>query len=193
MALHKLEITVIDGGKASNSAFGESSANDVTANASGAKKANGSKSTLYSVLNYNQTIKNKFKQSVSPSTAFAVQSGINLAKQVGKSVLDYYVSDIGRANGDSNHQAQVNREIEKVTDVLSVGQGALSGAAVGAAAGPIGAIVGAVVGTASSGISLGFKYAERERDYQQKMFEENTSQAYNLAMANYSVYTGRVR
>ena len=94
---------------------------------------------------------------------------------------------------DSNYQAIVNRKIEKATDVLSIGQGALSGAAAGAMAGPVGAAVGAAVGAISSGISLGFKYAEREREYQHTMFKENTSQAYQLARANYSAYTGRVR
>lgn len=116
-----------------------------------------------------------------------------MATQLGKEFIDYYVSDIGRANGDSNYQAIVNRRIEKVTDALSIGQGALSGAAMGAAAGPVGAIIGAVVGVVASGASLGFKYAKREREYQHEMFKENTSQAYQLSRANYSAYTGRVR
>ena len=76
---------------------------------------------------------------------------------------------------------------------MSIGQGALGGAAAGAAFGGIGAAVGAVVGAASSGISLAFKYAERERAYAHEMFEQSNSQAYQLARANYSALTGRVR
>ena len=59
--------------------------------------------------------------------------------------------------------------------------------------GPVGAAVGAVAGIASSSINLGFKYAERQRTYQHEMFKENNSQAYQLARANYSALTGRVR
>ena len=145
------------------------------------------------MLNYNSTIKDKMKQAVSPTTFFAIQAGVNLAVQTGREAINYFVSDIGRSSGDSNYQAIVNRKIEKVTDVLSIGQGALGGAAAGAAFGGIGAAVGAVVGAASSGISLAFKYAERERAYAHEMFEQSNSQAYQLARANYSALTGRVR
>lgn len=191
MALHNLKITVIDGGKADTTALGDASAD--TENGGGEKRADGKKSLLYKVLNYNSTIKNKVKQTTSQTTFFAIQQGVSLATQLGKEFIDYYVSDIGRANGDSNYQAIVNRRIEKVTDALSIGQGALSGAAMGAAAGPFGAVIGAVIGVVASGASLGFKYAKREREYQHEMFKENTSQAYQLSRANYSAYTGRVR
>lgn len=113
--------------------------------------------------------------------------------QTGREAINYFVSDIGRSTGDSNYQAIVNRKIEKVTDGLSVGQGMLSGAAAGASIGPVGAVIGAAVGAISAGVSLGFKYSERERAYQHEMFKENNSQAYQLARANYSALTGRVR
>lgn len=188
MALHNLKITVVDGGKATAGVFGGGGSE-----AEGGGEEKKGKSTLYKVLNYNQTLREKVKQSTSPTTFFAVQQGVALAKQVGREFINYYVSDIGRANGDSNYQAIVNRKIEVATDALSLGTGALSGAAMGAMAGPIGAAVGAVVGLVSSGVSLGFKYAERERAYEHEMFTENTSQAYQLARANYSALTGRVR
>ena len=189
MPLHELRITVIDGGKTeaatalgSTPKFGSSQQGE-----------DSGKSLLNKVLNYNQTIKNKIRQSTSPTTYFAIQSGVNLAVQTGREFINYYVSDIGRANGDSNYQAIVNRKIEQVTDGLSIGTGALSGAAMGSAVGPIGAVVGAVVGAVASGISLAFKYEDRKRQYQHEMFLEHTSQAYQLARANYSVHTGRVR
>lgn len=187
MALHNLKIIVYDGGKMKGGLFGSDDSKD-----SGGKKKK-DKSLLYKVLNYNSTIKDKMKQAVSPTTFFAIQSGVNLAVQTGRGAINYYVSDIGRANGDSNYQAIVNRNIEKVTDGLSVAQGALGGAAAGAAAGGVGAVIGAVFGAASSGISLAFKYAERERAYQHEMFEQSNSQAYQLARANYSALTGRLR
>lgn len=193
MALHNLKIIVMDGGKAVSGVFGGSQEESPTGE-SGKKKE---KSLLYKVLNYNQTIRDYARQHTSQTTFFAMQQGISLAKQAGREFINYYVSDIGRANGDSNYQAIVNRKIEVATDGLSLVQGALSGAAMGAslggAAGPAGAAIGAVVGVLSSGVSLGFKYAERQRAYQHEMFAEGTSQAYQLARANYTALTGRVR
>lgn len=190
MALHNLKITVIDGGKETSGIFG---GNDAGGGASKDKKDGTKKSTLYKVLNYNQTIRDVVKQHTSQTTFFAVQQGISLAKQVGREFVNYYVSDIGRANGDSNYQAIVNRKIEVVTDGAGFLTSALSGASMGASAGPVGAVVGAVVGFVSQGVSLGFKYAERERAYEHQRFQENTSQAYQLARANYTALTGRVR
>ncbi len=187
MALHNLKIIVYDGGKASGGMFGSDDSKD-----SGGKKKK-EKSLLYKVLNYNSTIRDKMKQATSPTTFFAIQQGISVAVQTGREAINYFVSDIGRSSGDSNYQAIINRKIEKVTDILSIGQGALSGAAAGSAAGPWGAVIGAVVGAASSGISLGFKYAEREKSYQHERFEQNNSQAYQLARANFTALTGRVR
>ncbi len=187
MAIDKIKIVVYDGGKADGGMFGTDDSKD---SGSGKKKE---KSLLYKVLNYNSTIRNKIKQAVSPTAFFAIQQGVNLAVQTGREAINYYVSDIGRSTGDSNYQAIVNRKIEKVTDALSIGQGMLAGGGAGAVFGPVGAIAGAVTGAASSGISLGFKYAERGRAYQHEMFEQNNSQAYQLARANYSALTGRVR
>lgn len=186
MALHNLKITVYDGGKTRDGIFGS----DDSKSGGGKKKE---KSLLYKVLNYNSTIKDKMKQATSPTTFFAIQQGVSLGVQTGREAINYYVSDIGRSSGDSNYQAIINRKIEKVTDALSIGQGALAGGGAGAAFGPVGAIVGAVIGAVSSGINLGFKYAERGRAYQHERFEQNNSQAYQLARANFTALTGRVR
>lgn len=189
MALHNLKIVVYDGGKANSSSLGTNEVGDD--DSKGGKKKE--KSRLYKVLNYNQTVKEKIQKATSPTTYYALQQGVSLAVQTGRQFINYYVSDIGRSSGDSNYQAIVNRRIEQITDGLSVAQGALGGAAAGAMFGPVGAAVGAVAGIASSSINLGFKYAERERTYQHQMFEEQNSQAYQLARANYSAMTGRVR
>ena len=188
MALHKLKVVVYGGGKADSSSLGS---NEVGDDSKGGKKKE--KSRLYKVLNYNQTIKEKIQKATAPTTFYALQQGVSLAVQTGRQFINYYVSDIGRSSGDSNYQAIVNRRIEQITDGLSVAQGALGGAAAGAMFGPVGAAVGAVAGIASSSINLGFKYAERQRTYQHEMFKENNSQAYQLARANYSALTGRVR
>lgn len=185
MALHNLKITVIDGGKSNGGMFGS---DDSIAN-----KKSGRSTALYKMLNLNQTIIGKVKQATTPTTFFAIQMGVSLAAQTARQFINYYVSDIGRSNGDSNHQAIVNRQIEQVTDALSLGQGALGGAAAGSMFGVPGAAIGAALGAASSGISLGFKYADRNRSYAHEMFKENNSQAYNLARAGEAALTGRLR
>lgn len=185
MALHNLKIIVVDGGRRSYS-------NTKTTSSKGQKK-DYKNSPLYKMLNLKETMKENFKSGMTPSTAFAMDMGLRVATQLVKQTANYYISDIGRRNGDSNYQAMINREIEIVSDGLSFASSILSGAATGSMFGPAGAGFGALVGMTSSLISTGFKYAERERDYQHEMFKNNTSQAYSLARANYSALTGRVR
>lgn len=182
----EIRVVVVDGGKAS------SNKTKSTAN-SGDAKSKPKEGKLYKVLNYNSEIKSSIKKAVGPTAAFAINGAVSIAKQTARSTFDYFVSDIGRSTGDSNYQAIVNREIEVWTDGLSVVEGAASGAAAGSAFGPIGTAAGAVIGVVSSGISLVFKYGEREREYQHEMFKQNNSQAYQLARANYSAITGRAR
>ena len=193
MALNELRIIVVDGGSinySSNTAQGNN-----TNKASGSnKKNNDAKDTkLYKMLHYSDEIKDKISNRMTPTQFYALEAGASIATQTVKSIANYYLSDIGRANGDSNYQAQVNRTLEIVGDVSSFAGGMWGGAAAGSMFGPMGTVIGLIAGGISSGISLGFKYAERNREYQHEMFKNETSQAYNLARANYSVWTGRVR
>lgn len=185
MAIHNLVITVVDGGTSAQSNSNSKSSKN--------KKEDNKKGLLYKTLHLNQTIKNKMQDKLPETTFFALEAGFQVAKQTVRQIANYYISDIGRSNGDSDYQAQVNRTVEIVGDVGNFLGSAISGAASGSAFGPIGIAVGAVIGVVSAGVSTGFKYAEKERAYQHERFKENTSQAYNLARANYSVWTGRLR
>lgn len=187
MALHNLKIIVVDGGKRA------SSVSSGSVSQSKEEREKNKNSPLYKLLNAKQTIKNSIQSGMSPSAVFAMDMGLKVGSQLVKQTANFYLTDIGRRNGDSNYQAIINRQIEVVTDPLSVVGATLSGAAAGSMFGPIGAGVGAVVGLASSAITLGFKYAEREREYQHTLFEEYNNQAYNLSRANFSIYTGRLR
>lgn len=189
MALNKLTITIINAG---GSTGGNKPLSDKPEQTDD-KNAKGKNSTLYKVLNWNQTLQGKIKQSVSPTTFFAISQGVALATQTGKQFINYYVGDIGRKSGDSNYQAIVNRRIEQVTDGLSLGQGALGGAASGAIFGPVGAMIGGLFGIAASGISMGFKYADRERTYQHEMFKENNRTSILRSRADFTLTTGRLR
>ncbi len=187
MALHNLKITVVDGGKQlAHTEFGSDLKRP---------EQKDKKSLLAKVLNYNTTIKDSIKQAVAPTTFFAIQQGVNLAVQTGKQFINYYVSDIGRRTGDSNYQAIINRRIEQVSEPLSIAGGALAGAAAGSllGIGPVGIVIGLIAGTASSAVNIGFSHATKAREYQHEMFKDSTSQAYQIARANYTIQTGRVR
>jgi len=186
MALHKLQITVIDGGRV---ASGDGEGIGGVVGGTSKKK----KPLTYRLLNLDEEIKNKTIKKMPPVAAMGIMEGIGIAKQVGRQWLNFHLSDIGRRHGDSNYQAIVGRRMEIAGDIMSVGKGALSGAAAGAMLGPKGAIIGAVVGAAGAGISIAFRQADRQRSYAHQMFEYNNSQAYGLARANFSIWTGRLR
>lgn len=190
MALHNLKIVIVDGGRAGSY---KSKNEGAESGSSGGGNSN-KNSTLNKVLNAKQTIKNKAQSGMSPASVFAADMGLRIASQLVKQTANYYISDIGRKNGDSNYQAIINRQIEVATDSLSVLGGTLSGAAAGGmVGGAVGAGVGAVLGATSSAISLGFKYAERQRAYEHEMFKDSNSQAYNLARTSFQGFTGRLR
>lgn len=186
MALHNIKIIVVDGGRA-----GSYKARNTGTNS---EKKNGYKdSPLYKLLNLKETIKNKVKSGISPAGVMAFNMGSQIAGQIVKQTANYYISDIGRKNGDSNYQQNINRQIEVITDGAGILNGALSGAATGSMFGPIGAAMGAVTGLATSAISLSFRQMERNRAYQHEIFKENNSQTYNLARTSYQGFTGRLR
>ena len=163
MALHNLKIIVVDGGRRVATRSGDSKSS------SKEEREKNKNSPLYKMLNAKQTIKKKVTSGMTPSSVFALDMGIRVAGQVVKQTANYYISDIGRKNGDSNYQAIINRQIEVVSDSLGFASGTLSGAATGSMFGPVGAVAGAVIGAVGSAVSLGFKYAERERAYQHEI------------------------
>lgn len=188
MALHNLKIVVVDGGRSGS--YKSQSSNRGT---NGDNKKDAKNSPLYKLLNAKQTIKNKVQSGMTPASVFAMDMGLRVAGQLVKQTANYYISDIGRKNGDSNYQAIINRQIEVITDTLGFASSTLSGAAAGSMFGPAGAAIGAVVGAASSAVSLGFKYAERQREYEHEIFKQNNNQAYNLARTSFQGFTGRLR
>lgn len=184
MALHNLRIVVVDGGRSGNYASNNKNYTD---------KEKIKDTPLYKLMHAKETITNKVTSGTSPSKAFAITMGINVASQFVKQTANYYIADIGRKNGDSNYQSVINRQLEIVSDTVGFLSGTASGALAGSMFGPVGTVVGAVLGVVSSGISLGFKYAERERAYQHEIFKLNNNQTYNLARTSFQGFTGRLR
>lgn len=189
MALHNIKIVVVDGGR-SGTYKSKNAGSDGNNSQSAAKNKD---SPLYKLLNAKQTIKNKVQSGMTPAGVMALNMGMQVASQIVRQSANYYISDIGRKNGDSNYQQVINRQIEIITDATGIMNSTLSGAATGSMFGPVGAVIGAVAGLASSTISLGFRQAERERAYQHEIFKENNSQTYNLARTSYQGFTGRLR
>lgn len=176
MALHNLKIWVINGG--TQSGKGSQSGTPATEK----------------MENINVGAENAVQEKVVGITHFATHAVANIAVGTAKNTFNYFKSDIGRKSGDSNYQDIVNRQFEIVGDIGSALGAAKSGALAGGSIAPgIGHMVGAIFGALSSLVNTGFKYAERERSYQYQLFKESTSQAYNLARANYTSTTGRVR
>lgn len=197
MALNKIEIIVTDGGGRST-VRSQTSGGKTTAEkqAEKAEKLKNKKlAAKFKVMqNPLQAAQDKITGKLSTAGAFATNMAISLGKQFVSQTLNYYVSNIGRENGDSNYQNIVNSRIEVVNDVTNALGNVLGGAATGAAIGGVpGAVVGAAVGALSSAMSIGFRQAERERSYQYQLFQDRNNQASTLSRANYSVWTGRAR
>jgi len=122
-----------------------------------------------------------------------VTHGINVAKQVSSLATNYAIQGIGMINGDQALQENVSRQFEMVQDVTNVASSVAMGVVYGATGGPIGMALGLLFGLVTSVTSLGFKYAERQREFNFKQFKENNAIEYQRARASISLTTGRLR
>ena len=163
-----------------------------TATAVGKEKQE--RSAFAKIVNWNDEIKDIAKESLSPTAYMVVSNATSLAIKSAKQYINYYVSDIGRQNGDSNYQAQVQNRIDTFTDWTStIGQG-LSGAVSGLAIGGIpGAVVGGIIGVGTNLINISYRKQNEQRQFQYQMFKDSQSQAYNLARAGNALNVGRPR
>ena len=111
MALHNLKIVVVDGGRAGSYKSKNSGVeNDM--------KKDYKNTPLYKLLNAKQTIKDKVQSGMTSSTVFAMDMGLRVAGQVVKQTANYYLSDIGRRNGDSNYQNMISKQLGLVSDTV---------------------------------------------------------------------------
>lgn len=116
-----------------------------------------------------------------------------VGKQVAGMGVEYWYSGLGYKTGDQAYQENVNRTVEIVEDAGNIASSISMGAVYGAWGGPIGAVLGATMGAVSSISSTAFKYANRDRDFNVKVFKENNSIEYQRARANISLTNGRLR
>ena len=116
-----------------------------------------------------------------------------VTKQVIDLGIEYYVSGIGQRNGDQALQDQINRKVEIVKDTTNIASSIAMGAVYGSWGGPVGAVLGATFGAISTGVSTAVKYANRERDFNYKVFKENNAIEYQRSRAGINLTTGRLR
>ena len=119
--------------------------------------------------------------------------GLAVAKQVVDLITEYYVGGIGQRNGDQALQDQINRKVEIVKDTTNIASSIAMGALYGSWGGPAGAVLGATFGAISTGVSTAIKYANRERDFNYKVFKENNAIEYQRSRAGINLTTGRLR
>lgn len=116
-----------------------------------------------------------------------------VTKQVAGLAFEFVIGGIGYTNGDQSLQERVSRQMEVIQDATGFASSVAMGAIYGAWGGPIGSVLGATMGAVSSAASLTSKYANRQRDYDYKIFKENNAIEYQRSRANINLTTGRLR
>jgi hypothetical protein len=119
--------------------------------------------------------------------------GLAATHQVAGLLFNYSVGGIGDVSGDRAYQNRVQRTVEQVQDGTNIATSIVMGASYGSWGGVIGAAFGMLFGAATSITSMRVKYANRERDYDFKVFKENNAIEYNRARAGINLTTGRLR
>lgn len=149
----------------------------------------GGKETTWRTSVFGSENPNRIKRVVKTNTTHAIA----IAKQVTDLGIQYWISGLGNRYGDQAYQEQISRDFEIVKDVTGIASSTVMGAVYGAWGGPVGAIIGGVLGLVSSSISTAVKYADRQREFNYKVFKENNSIEYQRARASINLTTGRLR
>lgn len=118
---------------------------------------------------------------------------IGVSRQVASYMLSYKLSSLEMESGDSTYSDYMQRQVEIIEDATGIASAFATGALYGSGGGLAGAVVGSLASGASAIASTTFKYANRERDYEFKMFKINNGIEYKRARANVSLTNGRLR
>ena len=118
---------------------------------------------------------------------------IGVMRQVASYAISYEINGQAMINGDSAYGDAINRSIEVLQDTTGVASAFLTGALYGSGGGLIGAVVGSLASGTSAIASLTFKYINRQREYDYKMFKIDSGIEYKRARANISLTNGRLR
>lgn len=111
---------------------------------------------------------------------------VKTIQSIAKSTNSYVRSFAGARNGDKSLQEQLDRQAEIREDTIN---SALTIGIMGVQWG----LLGIGVGVLSKSTELLFKYGERNRDYDMKVFKEENNIQYMRARAGINLTTGRLR
>ena len=126
-------------------------------------------------------------------TKTVLKHSFSTSKQLVSTAVDFWATGIGYQYGDQALQDRTQRVIEQARDVENTAISIAMGAAGFAWAGLPGIAFGAIAGAAQSLSSIAFRQARREREFDFKVFKENSSVEYARARANINLTTGRLR
>ncbi len=115
------------------------------------------------------------------------------SKQLVDTAVDFWATGIGYKYGDQALQDRTQRQIEERRDYAGTATSIVMGGLGFAWAGVPGVLFGALTGAVQSLSSIGFRQARREREFDFKVFKENSSVEYARARANINLTTGRLR
>lgn len=118
---------------------------------------------------------------------------VGLLREFANSYFSYSIHKQGLQAGDTTLADTMNRKMEIFQDVGGTASHIAMGALYGSSGGVPGMILGATTASLSSAISLTFKYANRQLEYDFKMYKENTNVQYMKSRANINLTTGRLR
>ena len=118
---------------------------------------------------------------------------VTTAIQIAKRGIHYTINGLSIQHGDKAMQEQVDRKMEIIEDAVSGIGGIVAGAMMGSFGGPIGVAVGIGIGLANAIANITFKYAEREREYNFKVFKQENAIEYKRARAGTNLTFGRLR
>lgn len=116
-----------------------------------------------------------------------------VAKQMSMQWFNYAVAGTGYKYGDQALQQEVERQIEQVSDVSNIATSVAMGMTYGSMGGPLGSLLGGLMMGTQTASSVLLKYSTRQRDYNVKIFKEQSAIEYKRARAQINLTTGRLR
>lgn len=106
---------------------------------------------------------------------YALNQGIQIAKQTASATVNYFTSTYGERTGDYVTQNKINNVQMIMNQVSSVTSSIVGGASAGAVFGPVGVVVGTGLGAIAGGISSGINYLTQSATLKLQTAKSNLS------------------
>lgn len=106
---------------------------------------------------------------------YALNQGIQIAKQTASSAINYFTSTYGDRTGDYVTQSKINNAQTILNQVSSITSSVIGGASAGAVFGPVGVAIGAGIGAVAGVTSAGINYLTQSATLKQQTSKSNLS------------------